>query len=150
MIIWNVDRLATSLINQTLSEKEKVNYYLALIYLQLLGTAIPAYLFGTKLDKLGIISCLICAVIATASINSISAINMKVDGKNTIERLAILGFPAFFKCTVIYWCLYFLFSILYWLTHNMSIFLVFGYLGTPFYYWLGFHYIRKSLMNNIA
>ena len=150
MIFWNVDRLATSLIEDSLSENEKVNYYLALVYLQLLGSAIPAYFFGTKLDELGIFSYLICAVIATASINSILTTNNRIDEKNTIERLAILGFPAFFKATFVYWCLYFLFSVIYWVTKNMNIFLVFSYLGTPFYFWLGFYYIRKSLMKNIA
>ena len=150
MIFWNVDNLATSLINGKLSEREKVRYYIALIYFQLIATAIPTYFFGSQIDGLGLIPYLICAVIATTSINSISDTNRKIDGENIIERLAILGFPAFIKATVIYWFLYIVFSVIFWVTNNMNIFLLFSYLGIPLYYWLGFDFIKKSLIKKIA
>lgn len=150
MIFWKIDLLANKLLNSELTEKDKIKYYIALMYLQILSVAIPGYLWGSKIDVKGILTYGISAAIASVMITSIYYINAKIDGKNVIERLVIMGLPAFIKSTVIYWSLYIAFSVLYWVTKSMNLFNIFSYLGTVFYYWIGFELIRRSLKKKIT
>lgn len=150
MIIWKIDLLASKLLNSELTEKEKIRYYLALIYLQILSTAIPAYLWGSKIDTIGLLTYGISAAIATFMIMSIFCINAEIDGENLIERLVILGLPSFVRSTVAYWSLYITFPVIYWITNSINLFNIFAYLGAPFYYWIGFEFIRRTLNTKIA
>ncbi len=145
MIIWQIDKLADALVNGRITENIKIRYYLALIFLQIVGTAIPAYLWGSKIDKLGLVSYILGAGVASYYVIRIFHINNGIDGENIIERLTILSFPAFLKSTLLYWALYFVFSIIYVLTENMVIFQVYAFLILPFYFWFGFELIANSL-----
>jgi hypothetical protein len=150
MIFWKTEQLANELVNTKLTERNKIQYYLAIIYLQLISSAIPSYFWGSKLDNLGLFSYFLGAVVATYCILRIFHINKEIDGRNMIERLAILSFPAFFKSTILYWIIYFAFSVIYAINHNMMIFQVFSFLILPFYYWVGFELIAIALQKQCS
>ena len=145
MIIWKTEKLAEQLVNTRLTERQKIQYYLAGIYLQLIGVAIPSYFWGSKIDKLGLVSYALGAGIVTYSIQKIFKINKDIDGKNIIERLAVLSFPAFLKTTILYWVIYFVFLFIYEITNNILIFQFFCFVILPFYYWFGFEIIASAL-----
>jgi len=145
MIFWKTENLAKELVNTRLTERNKIQYYLAVIYLQLISSAIPSYFWGSKLDNSGLFSYFLGAVVATYCILRIFQINKRIDGRNLIERLAILSFPAFLKSTILYWIIYFAFSVIYAITHNMIIFQVFSFFILSFYYWFGFELIAIAL-----
>jgi hypothetical protein len=150
MEFWKIEKLAISLVNNELTEEIKLKYYLSLLYLQLLCAGIPAYLWGSKLDNLGVLSYFLGGIVATIYIIKINEVNKKIDDKNIIERLAVLSFPAFLQSIVLYWILYFTVVSIY-TALKIEIFLyVFRLLGFPFYYWFGFELIRKALVKRKA
>jgi hypothetical protein len=143
-----LNELASLLIANELTEKDKIKYYLAAIYLQLAATGVPAYFWGIKLDNIGIVSYAIGAIVATTCLLTINNVNETIDGKNIIERLAVLSFPAFLQSIVLYWVIYFGVTIIY-ITTKIEIFLfIFLLIGLSFYFWFGFELIRKALKKN--
>ena len=146
----SVNRLAKSLVAGELNESEKIKYYLAAIYLQLINAGIPAYFWGSKLDNVGAVSFGLGAIVATLCIVTIKNVNDKIDGRNVIERLSILSFPAFLQSIALYLVVYLGITALYVVTGVQSIYFIFSLLGLSFYYWVGFELIRKALMKNIV
>lgn len=145
MLQLRVSKLAKALLADELTEKDKIKYYLAAIYLQLIAAGVPAYFWGFKLDNVGVFSYLIGAVVATLCVFTIKNVNDGIDGKYIIERLAILTFPAFLQSIIAYWIMYFGITVVYLLTKLEIGFYLFGLIGLPFYYWYGFELIRKAL-----
>ena len=146
MNLFDIDKLAKSLLNKELTEVVKVRYYLANIYLQLLSSSIPLYLWGKKLDVYGLISYGLGAIVATFCVISICEVNKEIDNKYILERLVILGLPAFFYGIVLYWVLYFVALLAYSILEKEIIFQIFTMFGMPFYFLYSFGKIRTVLM----
>lgn len=146
MYFLDVENLSKSLLKNELSEFEKTKYYIAALYLQLLNIGLPAYFWGFKLDSLGLISYILAALVGTYCIIAICRVNDKIDGKNIIERLVVLGFPAFIRALVLYWLLYFILAVVAYNIGQDVILRFFGFAGMPFFYWVGFEQIRINLI----
>lgn len=145
MNLLDINKLAKSLLNDELTEVVKVRYYLANIYLQLISVAIPMYLWGMRLDLIGLISYGLAAIVATFSVISICEANKEIDNKNILERLVILGFPAFLYGIIVYWALYLAVGVAYAILEKEIIIKVYALIGLPFYYWYALGMIRTAL-----
>jgi hypothetical protein len=148
MNLFDIDKLTKSLLNEELTEVVKVRYYIATLCLQLISSAVPLYLWGMRLDAFGLISYALGAIVATLSIISICEVNKEIDNKYILERLVVLGFPAFFYGIILYWVLYFAVIFAHAILEKDMTFHIYAIVGLPFYYWYVFNKIRTALIRN--
>ncbi len=107
--LWNIQKLAERLKNNTISDREKVDYIIlstAMIsfffFLVSIDPSSPEPLTSTQ-STLKFISFLFEVAFAVICYSKIAKLNEQGDNKDLIERIICLGLPATIRTLVIFW-----------------------------------------------
>lgn len=96
MYFWKTDLLAKEIKENTLSEEQKKNYYLATAILSIIFMYMA--IAGGSEDALAVLAeCILVVVVTLFAINITFKTNGGNEGSDYISRMLILGFPVLIK-----------------------------------------------------
>lgn len=153
MNIWNTNQLATDLACEALSQKQKVQYYVACFYLQIASTVLPMFFLGYSyyLNIVTFASFMVTLVVFHLGALRVYRACSGYKKASVLDTIVVLSLPVSIRVQIVYWLAYGIISIL--LAEQQSaayIWLIYSFSAMPVMVWFQFYLIERAVNKNYA